>query len=178
MREVERIIAMHRHDQVLIVIRQLQRWQFLNAVPFARTEENGSARVASTDQPDRFSKNWVQDTCRRFILRLVQQLESNRVGCAPIMRSDLLPKRIELSALHFRIRRERVEMMNVHDHVQPFGERVCYQEVDLSENLWRQLELRRAGTVMMPPHRDPHMIESFLLDVDEVLSRIMHSPIL
>src|SRR5262245_36518933 len=119
MREIKRLIIVDGNDDVRIVVRQDEQRQFVNCIKPAGTDKNRPSRTHLSDFTDGCRVDWVHYLRRRFVARLVQQLEREAVGLEAIVLRKLLPNGDEPIFVWTRIGRKLIEVMYVHQHVEP-----------------------------------------------------------
>ena len=178
MSEIKWVVAMHRHNQVFIVIGEAQIRQLAGLVPFAWPDKNGAPRVGFANDSYCLGINRVQHRGGRGILRFVEQLEGDSVGRLRIVGGNLAPDRVKLVGEAGRIAGELVEVMDVHDDVEAVLERVGDQKVGFAIDFVRKFEIRRRPGVMVPGDGETHVVETLGLDVHKILLRIARTPIL
>src|SRR2546425_12737931 len=117
MRKVKRIVTVNGHDHGFVIIRKLQRGQFLDVVPLTWSEEDCAGWIRLADHADRLGVNRAQDDGSRLVLRLIDEFKGEAPGSLAVMAGDLTPNGIELVRLCFWIAGERLEMMYVHNPI-------------------------------------------------------------
>ena len=177
--EEKRLVVVHGHDQVFVVVGQTQAWELADAVPPAGPDEDRSVGVGPANEPGSsprrsgsrlrsWPRPWARSRARMPVHRA-----TGRSGRQAASRSLRI---VAVCALGLVVNSSKWWILTI---TPSFSRSPASTSSSTRAKISGLIRKSGPGTgVVMPGDRNPDVVESFVLDEAKVLGVVVSAPIL
>jgi hypothetical protein len=175
--EIEWVVVVDGDDQVRVGCGQLERWEAPEGVPLRASDDDRALRIRRADHGQQLGDEGVVLVRGELVVRLVQELEVERVRIALIALGDLPPDAAQASLVRVGLDGHLVVMVNIDNRPQTSGERRVDGPLDAGSELGVDRKWGNARRVRAPAHGDADMLEPDLGDEREIFVSQRDAPL-